>query len=194
MPPCRAPAPEPTAIGMICQFNKLKPPKFLGGAYPLRYKEWLRKLENLFEIMECPGRFKVALATYQFKGEAEYWLGAVKPRGEDDPITWDRLKELIDTKYYPRDVQTTIEREFLSLKQGNLSVIAYAARFNGLSHFAPHQLATGERKMDHFEQGLQGNIKSMLAGQTFENFQEMYQRVVKIARVLGESEQEKRSC
>jgi len=48
---------------MICQFNKWKPPKFQGGADPLRYEEWKRKLENLFEIMECPDRYKVALTT-----------------------------------------------------------------------------------------------------------------------------------
>ena len=43
MPPRRALASEPTDIDMICQFNKLKPPKFLGGANPLRYEEWARK-------------------------------------------------------------------------------------------------------------------------------------------------------
>jgi len=50
-----------------------------------------------------------------------------------------------------------------------------------------------ERKMDHFKQGLRGNIRSMIAGQTFQNFQEMYQRAVKIAQVLEESENENRA-
>ena len=47
--------------------------------------------------------------------------------------------------------------------------------------------------MDHFEQGLKGSIRSMIAGQTFENFQEMYERAVKIARVLEESKNENRA-
>jgi len=47
-----------------------------------------------------------------------------------------------------------------------------------------------ERRMNHFEQGLRGNIKSIIAGQTFENFQAMYQKAVKIIRVLEESESE----
>jgi len=46
-------------MDMICQFNKLKPPKFEGEEDPLRYDEWIRKLENLFEIIDCPARFKV---------------------------------------------------------------------------------------------------------------------------------------
>ena len=40
----------------------------------------------------------------------------------------------------------------------------YAAKFNELSRFAPHQLDTEGRKIDHFEQGLRGSIKSMIAG------------------------------
>ena len=63
---------EPTVTDMIYQFKKLKPPKFQGGADPLKYEEWMRRMENLFEIMECPDRFKVALATYQFVGEVEF--------------------------------------------------------------------------------------------------------------------------
>jgi len=69
----------------------------------------------------------------------------------------------------------------------------YAAKFNELSRFAPHQVNIEERKMDHFEQGLKGNIRSMISGQTFQNFQEMYQRAVKIARLLEELENENRA-
>ena len=47
--------------------------------------------------------------------------------------------------------------------------------------------------MDHFEQGLKGSIRSMIAGYTFDHFQDMYQRAVKIARVLEESENESRA-
>jgi len=66
----------------------------------------------------------------------------------------------------------------------------YTAKFNELSRFAMHQVNTEERKMDHFEQGLRADIKSVIAGQTFTGFQEMYQRAVKVARVLEENEKE----
>jgi len=66
----------------------------------------------------------------------------------------------------------------------------YAARFNELSRFTMHQVNTKERKMDHFEQGLRGDVKFVIAGQTFANFQEMYQQAVKVARVLEENEKE----
>jgi len=66
----------------------------------------------------------------------------------------------------------------------------YAARFNELRRFAMHQVNTEERKMDHFEQGLRGDIKLVIAGQTFTSFQDMYQRAVKVARVLEGNEKE----
>jgi len=42
------------------------------------YEELLRRMESSFEIMECPERFKVHLATYQFKKEAEFWWGTIE--------------------------------------------------------------------------------------------------------------------
>jgi len=44
------------------------------------------------------------------------------------------------------------EQEFLRLKQGQMSVIEYAAKFNELSRFAPNQAATEEMRMDHSKQ------------------------------------------
>ena len=52
---------------MIGQFNKLKPPKFKGGTNPIVYKEWLQRMENLFEIMECPERFNVHMPPVNLK-------------------------------------------------------------------------------------------------------------------------------
>jgi len=159
MPPRRDSMVEPTALEMICQFNKLKPPKFGGGINPLAYEEWLRRMENLYEVMDCPKGFKVRLATHQFEKEAEFW----KPRAEEPALTWEQLKTMMDAQYYPRDMKRAKEQEFLRQKQGQMSIMEYAAKFNELSRFAPNQVATEKMKMDHFEQGLKGPIKQMIA-------------------------------
>ena len=72
MPPRCERVPEQTAIEMMCLFNKLKRPKFKGGTDPMVYEEWLRRMDNLFEIIECPERFKMHLATYEFEKEGEF--------------------------------------------------------------------------------------------------------------------------
>ena len=55
-----------------------------------------------------------------------------------------------------------------------MTLMEYAIGFNELSRFALHQVNTEERKMDHFEQGLRGNIKSVIVGHALANFQDMY--------------------
>jgi len=51
-----------------------------------------------------------------------------------------------------------------------MSMMEYATKFNELSRFAPNQVATEEMRMDHFEQGLKGPIKRMIAGHVFTRF------------------------
>ena len=58
---------------VLCNFQKLKPPKFEGGPDPLVYEDWIRKIEDLLEVMECPPQFKVRLASHQFEKEANFW-------------------------------------------------------------------------------------------------------------------------
>ena len=95
-------------------------------------------MENLFEVMDCPEGFKVRLATHQFEKEPEFWWGIVKPRAVEPALTWEQLKTMMDAQYYPRDVKRPKEQVFLGLKQGQMSIMEYAARFNELSHFAPN--------------------------------------------------------
>jgi len=59
-----------------------------------------------------------------------------------------------------------------------MSVMEYAVKFNELNHFAPHQVAIEEMRMNHFQHGLKRGIKSMIAGHSLNNFQEMYERAV----------------
>ena len=76
----------------------------------------------------------------------------------------------MDAQYYPRDMKRATEQEFLRLKQGQMSVMEYATKFNELSRFAPNQVTAEEMKMDHFEQGLKGPIKRMIARHVFTSF------------------------
>jgi len=49
-----------------------------------------------------------------------------------------------------------------------MSIMEYAAKFNELSRFAPHQVATEEMKMGHFGYGVKGSIKSIITGHSFD--------------------------
>ena len=93
----------------------------------------------------------------------------------------------MNAKYYPRDVRRVKEREFLCLKQGEMSVMEYATKFNELSRFAPNQVATEEMRMNHFDKEAKGDVKQMIAAGTYAIFQEMYQRALKVAYIINET-------
>lgn len=48
-------------------------------------------------------------------------------------------------------MQGRMEMRFLELKQGDMTVPQYAAKFNELARFAPHQVDTEVRKARRFE-------------------------------------------
>ena len=142
--------------------------------------------------MNCLARFKVVLTTY-LRTRRKILVGNGQTLGRWTTTYLGTAQELINAKYYLRDVKRAKEQKFLSLKQEEMSVLEYVAKFNELSRFAPNQVATEEMKVDHFEQGLKGSIKSMIVGHSFDSYQEKYHRAVKIARVLDETQRENKA-
>ena len=69
-------------------------------------------------------------------------------------------------KYFPEDVRVK-EIEFLELKQGNLSVVEYDAKFAELAKFYPHYAKENAEflKCIKFENGLRPEIKKVVGYQ-----------------------------
>ena len=69
-------------------------------------------------------------------------------------------REFLD-RYFPEDVRGKKEIEFLELKQGNMSVTEYCAKFVELAKFYSHYTAEAAEfsKCIKFENGLRAEIK-----------------------------------
>ncbi|KHN32580.1 hypothetical protein glysoja_046915, partial [Glycine soja] len=71
--------------------------------------------------------------------EAEYWWEntrqCLEVEGQD--VTWDVFERVFLEKYFPEDVRNKKEMEFLELKQGNMTVAEYAAKFEELVRYFP---------------------------------------------------------
>jgi len=78
-------------------------------------------------------------------------------------------------RYFPEDVRGKKEIEFLELKQGDMSVTEYAAKFVELAKFYPHYTAeTAEfSKCIKFENGLRTEIKRAIGYQKIRQFSEL---------------------
>ncbi|MCI46137.1 hypothetical protein A2U01_0067377, partial [Trifolium medium] len=77
---------------------------------------------------------------YVLREEANHWWKNAKQRlGVGGAvITWEMFKREFLIKYFPADVRNKKVVEFMELKQGNMSVAEYAAKFESLCAFSPY--------------------------------------------------------
>ncbi|XP_020208018.1 uncharacterized protein LOC109792970, partial [Cajanus cajan] len=85
-------------------------------------------------------------------------------------LNWDNFKKVFLEKYFPDDVRSQKEMEFLELNQGNNTVAEYAIKFDALVRYYTHYHGEGgERaKCIKFVNGLRPEVKIAI------NYQEIY--------------------
>ena len=112
----------------------------------------------MFEVLPCIEEQKVVFATFTFEGAALIWWQLKKPL--EPQWLWPRFLEVFNEEYFPEMIRDQKIQEFLNLKQGNMIVIEYNAKFIELSRYALHIVSTESRKARRFEAGLRWNIKN----------------------------------
>ncbi|KAI8530246.1 hypothetical protein RHMOL_Rhmol11G0041400 [Rhododendron molle] len=144
----------------------------------------MKEVKVILDTLEitCDGD-RVALATYQFKGEARYWWDLIETTHTIATLTFAQFETLILDKYFPTPLRLAKEQEFTNLKQGTMTVTQYAAKFEELSRYAPEAVATEDKKARRFEWGLTTARRAVVA-QTFPT----YADVVKCALRLESEE------
>ncbi|XP_045803780.1 uncharacterized protein LOC123897255 isoform X2 [Trifolium pratense] len=156
------------------RFMNNKPPIFDGGYDPEGALKWIEGVERIFNAMRCQDVHKVTLGSYVLHEEADYWWKNASQRlgAGGAVITWDRFKREFLIKYFPADERNRKVVEFMELKQGNMSVSEYAAKFEELCRFAPHYntVEAEEDKCVKFENGLRPDIKQLIGFNEIRDF------------------------
>jgi hypothetical protein len=81
------------------------------------------------------------------------------------------------------------KKEFLSLKQGGMSVAEYRDRFIEPSRYALEEVAADPKKQERFLEGLAGPLHYQLTSHTFPSFQHLLDKAIvleSMRRELGE--------
>ena len=60
------------------QFQKMKPPVFVGEVDPLQAEGWLLQIEKILNVINCTDEQRVSFSSFMFQKEAEHWWRAVK--------------------------------------------------------------------------------------------------------------------
>ncbi|CAA0806336.1 Unknown protein, partial [Striga hermonthica] len=186
MPPRREPDhPAPTQALVVAQFRDYHAEKFSGQGDPRIVDEWIQGLEFIFEVMECPERYRVICAQLQLTGDARLWWNAYWSMRPDEKAgcTWEMFKELICEKYYPTYYRAEMECQFLSLQQGTRTVDEYEREFTRLAAFVPDLVRAEAQRAQRFIDGLYPAVHHNIVGHGTQT----YARAVSIAQEVDAS-------
>ena len=125
---------------------------------------WFRQIERVLEAMEITSATtRIRLAAFQLAGESLIWWDWVKTSRNGEAMTWVDSRQLFMSKFFPaaRHVKA---REFLDLRQGDMIVLEYVARFTELAHFVDDYVATNLAKVRRFEDGMRLSIRGKIVG------------------------------
>ncbi|GJT72911.1 zinc finger, CCHC-type, retrotransposon gag domain protein [Tanacetum coccineum] len=119
-------------------FLNCKPSEFHIDSDPVSVTNWLREIEDIFEISEC------------------------SPQQRVNVMTWDEFEDLVMENYYPQRLMNKLEEELLKLQQNDITVLKYMAKFNEKARFAKYQVATEVRKIKRYIWGLRAGIRGLV--------------------------------
>jgi hypothetical protein len=113
----------------------------------------------MLNIAQCSDREKVLYASGRLTGPAaDWWDSYVAAHDAAYTITWAEFTTQFRNYNILVGLLKIKKKEFLSLKQGNMSVSEYCGKFIQLSRYAPDDVADDERKQEHFTEGLNGTL------------------------------------
>jgi hypothetical protein len=167
-------------------FQCTKPPTFSYAMYPMDTDDWLQSVEKKLQVIQCNNREKVLLASHELFGPAANWWDAyVEAHEEPESINWSEFRATFCAHHVPQGVIKLKMKEIQDLKQGSMSVNEYVTKFTQLSHYAPHEVDSDEKKQECFLNGLNDGLAYAFEAKDFENFQRMVNKTLVLENHKG---------
>ena len=102
---------------------------------------WLEKLQRALDEVKCPPGQMTKCAVSLLQGAAyDWWKLVLRNSLLPDLISWDFFVQEFKTTYVTDDYKET-KKQFLNMRQGNLTVAEYEKEFS-LSKYAPELVLT----------------------------------------------------
>jgi hypothetical protein len=148
--------------------------------------DWLKTIEKKLQVVQCNNREKVFFASHQLVGPAaDWWDAYVEAHEEPESINWQEFKNSFRSHHVPLGVMKLKKKEFEDLKQGSMFISEYVTHFTQLSHYAPDNMRTDEKKQDWFLNGLNDGLAYALEARDFASFQDMVDKALLLENRRG---------
>ena len=145
---------------------------------------WLEKLERALNEVRCPMDQKATCAVSLLQGATyDWWKLVLRNPLLPDPITWDYFVTEFNMKYVTDDYKESKWKQFLTLRQGKLTVAEYEKEFSRLSKYASESVLMEKFRCRQFEEGLHESIKRYITVVTslqVVNFYQLVQATIKL--------------
>ncbi|XP_073014572.1 uncharacterized protein [Primulina eburnea] len=174
MPPRRAPEQDSTSNNpmditttpmetLLKRFQSFKPPTLKGTETSIDRESWLDDIE-MFDSLDYTDERRVRLIGHQLHDVAKSWWLTTKKALEDRDtiITWKIFKVEFYQRFFPLSYMKDKDAEFANLKQGQLNIKEYVAKFSTLLCFAPRVAENDEGVADQFINGLNPDIFTLV--------------------------------
>ncbi|XP_073038298.1 uncharacterized protein [Primulina eburnea] len=135
---------------LLKRFQSFRPPTLKGTEYSVDCESWLDDIELLFDSFDYTDERGVKLIGHQLQEVAKNWLittkRALEQRGTE--FTWKVFKTEFYQRFFPVSYRKEKGAEFSNLRQGQLNIEEYVAKFPTLLRFAPHVAENDETVAD----------------------------------------------
>ncbi|XP_075479401.1 uncharacterized protein LOC142520284 [Primulina tabacum] len=119
-----------------------------------------RVLDGMARLLEQVRDGDLAkFAIYMMWDDASLWWEGAAQAVDVATLTWARFRELFLGKYFPADVRGRLTREFMGLRQGDLSMVEFIRKFDKGCHFVPMIAEDAVQKLSHFLYGMRPTLR-----------------------------------
>jgi hypothetical protein len=169
--PAPPPPPSPQPRDKHKEFMSHHPPTYSHSSDPLHADDWLKTVTKKLEIVQCTDREMALYVAGRLIGQvADWWDAYSTAHPNRNNITWQEFKDNFRTYHILSGVIKLKQKEFLALKQGNMSVTEYLDKFTHLSRYAPDEVNIDLKRQERSLDGLIGPLNYQLQSHTFPNF------------------------
>ncbi|KZV49182.1 hypothetical protein F511_42131 [Dorcoceras hygrometricum] len=149
---------------LLKRLQSFKPPTLTGTKSAIDCENWLEDIEQLFEALDYTDDRRVKLIIHQLHGNGKSWWVATKKALENQGtmITWAVFRTAFYQRFFPVSYRKDKGAEFSNLRQGQLNIEEYVAKFTSLLKFAPHVAISDEAQADQFINGLNPDVFTLV--------------------------------
>ncbi|XP_042400914.1 uncharacterized protein LOC121990934 [Zingiber officinale] len=102
---------------------------------------------------------KIRCTIFMLQDDARVWWEGARLTLDLVTLTWADFKEVFYEKYFTVDNRTRLAREFLELRQGDMTVAEYVRKFERGRYFVPMIASQPIEELEHFTKGLRAVIR-----------------------------------